>query len=158
MSLDWLESGTTINRGNQISCLDFSSSRLLVRRSLTLVSIGLHFSLHNQSTTPKNRHSVRMPAASKWKTNEWWDRVCFNTDNADNGKVFLLLGCYLFIFFFILGFPFSISKLITHRKWRQTMKEKIPWKREFTVRSDPWAGLIASCGSFYPMVRQLTAI
>ena len=30
--------------------------------------------------------------------------------------------------------------------------EKIPWEGEFTLRSDPWAGLIASCGSFYPMV------
>ena len=26
--------------------------------------------------------------------------------------------------------------------------EKIPWEGEFTVRSDPWAGLIASSGSF----------
>ncbi len=32
------------------------------------------------------------------------------------------------------------------------MKEKIPCYGEFTQRSDPWAGLIASCGSFYPMV------
>jgi hypothetical protein len=31
--------------------------------------------------------------------------------------------------------------------------EKILWEGEFTLRSDPWAGLIASCGSFYPMVR-----
>ena len=30
--------------------------------------------------------------------------------------------------------------------------EKILWEGEFTLRSDPWAGLIASCGSFYPMV------
>ena len=29
--------------------------------------------------------------------------------------------------------------------------EKIPWEGEFTFRSDPWAGLIASWGSFYPM-------
>ena len=26
--------------------------------------------------------------------------------------------------------------------------EKISWEGEFTLRSDPWAGLIASCGSF----------
>ena len=32
------------------------------------------------------------------------------------------------------------------------MREKIPVVGEFTIRSDPWAGLIASCGSFYPMV------
>ena len=31
-------------------------------------------------------------------------------------------------------------------------KEKIPCYGEFTQRSNPWAGLIASCGSFYPMV------
>jgi hypothetical protein len=37
------------------------------------------------------------------------------------------------------------------------LKEKIPWEGEFTLRSDPWAGLIASCGSFYPMVLDLTA-
>ena len=30
--------------------------------------------------------------------------------------------------------------------------EKIPWEGEFTIRSDLWAGLIASCGSFFPMV------
>ena len=30
--------------------------------------------------------------------------------------------------------------------------EKIPWEGEFTLRSDSWAGLIASCGSFYLMV------
>ena len=29
--------------------------------------------------------------------------------------------------------------------------EKIPWEGEFTFRSDPWAGLIASWGSLYPM-------
>ena len=34
---------------------------------------------------------------------------------------------------------------------RRTL-EKIPCYGEFTQRSDPWAGLIASCGSFYPMV------
>ena len=27
-------------------------------------------------------------------------------------------------------------------------RKKIPWEGEFTLRSDPWAGLIASCGSF----------
>ena len=32
-------------------------------------------------------------------------------------------------------------------------RERIPWEGEFTIRSDPWAGLIASCGSFYPMVQ-----
>ena len=31
--------------------------------------------------------------------------------------------------------------------------ERIPWEGEFIIRSDPWAGLIASCGSFYPMIR-----
>ena len=31
-------------------------------------------------------------------------------------------------------------------------KEKIPWEGEFTRRRDPWAGLIASCGSFYIFV------
>ena len=31
-------------------------------------------------------------------------------------------------------------------------EEKIPCYGEFTQRSDPWAGLIASRGSFYPMV------
>ena len=30
--------------------------------------------------------------------------------------------------------------------------EKIPDEGEFSLRIDPWAGLIASCGSFYPMV------
>jgi len=30
-------------------------------------------------------------------------------------------------------------------------REKIPWKGEFTLRSDPWVGLIASCGSFWSM-------
>ena len=40
-----------------------------------------------------------------------------------------------------------------HRDVSQTTEEKIPWEGEFTIRSDPWAGLIASCGSFYPMVR-----
>ena len=29
-------------------------------------------------------------------------------------------------------------------------KEKMKWEGEFTLRSDPWAGLIASCGSFLP--------
>ena len=33
-----------------------------------------------------------------------------------------------------------------------TRLEKIPWEGEFTLRSDSWAGLIASCGSFYLMV------
>ena len=32
------------------------------------------------------------------------------------------------------------------------MLEKIPCYGEFIQRSDPWAGLIASRGSFYPMV------
>ena len=32
--------------------------------------------------------------------------------------------------------------------------EKMKWEGEFTLRSDPWAGLIASCGSFFPMVHQ----
>lgn len=32
------------------------------------------------------------------------------------------------------------------------MKEKIPREGEFTLRTDPWAGLIASTGSFYLMV------
>ena len=31
---------------------------------------------------------------------------------------------------------------------RRTLLEKISWEGEFTLRSDPWAGLIASCGSF----------
>jgi len=30
--------------------------------------------------------------------------------------------------------------------------DKRRWEGEFTLRSDPWAGLIASCGSFYLMV------
>ena len=36
--------------------------------------------------------------------------------------------------------------------------EKIPCYGEFTQRSDPWAGLIASCGSFYPMVHNFLGI
>jgi hypothetical protein len=36
-------------------------------------------------------------------------------------------------------------------KWCN-VKEKMKWEGEFTLRSDPWAGLIASSGSFYPMV------
>ena len=32
-------------------------------------------------------------------------------------------------------------------------RERIPWKGEFTIRNDPWTGLIASCGSFYSMIR-----
>ena len=32
------------------------------------------------------------------------------------------------------------------------------WEGEFTLRSDPWAGLIASCGSFYPMVWSLFSL
>ena len=59
-------------------------------------------------------------------------------------------------FFFICGFPGGFhfqhhhspshqSSLLFHRS------EKIPWEGEFTFRSDSWAGLIASWGSFYPM-------
>ena len=36
------------------------------------------------------------------------------------------------------------------------MWEKIPCEEEFTLRSDPWAGLIASCGSFIPMVLRVS--
>ena len=36
--------------------------------------------------------------------------------------------------------------------------ENIPWEGEFTQRSDPWAGLIASCGSFYPMINSLSTL
>ena len=32
--------------------------------------------------------------------------------------------------------------------------EKIRWEGEFTFRSDSWAGLIASWGSFYPMTQK----
>ena len=38
---------------------------------------------------------------------------------------------------------------------KENEKEKIPWEGEFSLRSDLWAGLIASCGSFYPMVPRL---
>jgi len=42
------------------------------------------------------------------------------------------------------------------RRWmRKTqVKEKMPWEGEFTLRSDPWAGLLASSGSFFPMVQE----
>ena len=46
--------------------------------------------------------------------------------------------------------------LVTQRSNRQA-QEKIPCYGEFTQRSDPWAGLIASCGSFYPMVHHSAA-
>jgi len=39
------------------------------------------------------------------------------------------------------------------RENRCNVKEKMKWEGEFTLRSDPWAGLIASCGSFLPMVQ-----
>ena len=45
---------------------------------------------------------------------------------------------------------------VTQRSNRQA-QEKIPCYGEFTQRSDPWAGLIASCGSFYPMVHHSAA-
>ena len=35
---------------------------------------------------------------------------------------------------------------------KQWTLEKIPDEGEFSLRIDLWAGLIASCGSFYPMV------
>ena len=44
------------------------------------------------------------------------------------------------------------------RKVRRGMargREKIPREGEFTLRTDPWAGLIASTGSFYLMVYPL---
>ena len=37
---------------------------------------------------------------------------------------------------------------------QQKVKEKMPWEGEFTLRSDPWAGLLASSGSFFPMVQE----
>ena len=36
--------------------------------------------------------------------------------------------------------------------WKLRKREKIPWEGEFSLRSDLWAGLIASRGSFSPMV------
>ena len=36
---------------------------------------------------------------------------------------------------------------------RFIQREKISWEGEFTFRSDSWAGLIASWGSFYPMTQ-----
>ena len=42
-------------------------------------------------------------------------------------------------------------------KWCN-VKEKMKWEGEFTLRSDPWAGLIASCGSFLPMVQALSIL
>jgi len=41
----------------------------------------------------------------------------------------------------------------TAHPWNRS--EKIPWEGEFTFRSDSWAGLIASWGSFYPMTHCL---
>ena len=35
---------------------------------------------------------------------------------------------------------------------KDNFKEKIPSEGEFTLRTNPWAGLIASTGSFYLMV------
>ena len=33
----------------------------------------------------------------------------------------------------------------------EPLPEKIPWEGEFTLRSDPWAGLRASWGSLFLM-------
>ena len=58
------------------------------------------------------------------------------------------------LFFFqiiILSYQFWDCPLYS---WLLTQnRERIPWKGEFTIRNDPWTGLIASCGSFYSMIR-----
>ena len=52
----------------------------------------------------------------------------------------------------------SLFLLLTNRRWVVSVpsgsehREKIPREGEFTLRTDPWAGLIASTGSFYLMV------
>ena len=50
-----------------------------------------------------------------------------------------LMGCDL---------PSLFSSLFPSGLVSQTTEEKIPWEGEFILRSVPWAGLIASCGSF----------
>ena len=53
----------------------------------------------------------------------------------------------------ILRSPLSYTHgLFSNQHPQPCWLEKIPWEGEFTLRSDPWAGLIASCGSFYLMV------
>ena len=47
------------------------------------------------------------------------------------------------------SFPISIFSCPSLHSF---ILEKIPWEGELTLRSDPWAGLIASTGSFYLMV------
>ena len=68
---------------------------------------------------------------------------------------------FLFSFLFVsylLGRPliswFLCRPLYTNYKGIRDLPtpEKIPCYGEFIQRSDPWAGLIASRGSFYPMV------
>ena len=49
----------------------------------------------------------------------------------------------------------KIQQRQIERENRCNVKEKMKWEGEFTLRSDPWAGLIASCGSFLPMVQAL---
>ena len=44
---------------------------------------------------------------------------------------------------------------VTERRETARGREKIPREGEFTLRTDPWAGLIASIGSFYLMVYPL---
>ena len=89
-------------------------------------------------------------------------RPSMTLNDLDNRSIHLSY----FLFFNPLSFILSviICKRISCRPlpnaiscaWKQ-LQEKIPCYGEFTQRSDPWAGLIASCGSFYPMVHNPAA-
>ena len=70
------------------------------------------------------------------------------------------IGNPLYLIEVILGINLWNHRVISRNIWlkkdmkekREFIKEKIPCEGESVLWSDPWAGLIASCGSFYPMV------
>ena len=68
----------------------------------------------------------------------------------------------LYIFHIYIHFILLIILLFQEYYWNllveKYMLEKIPCYGEFIQRSDPWAGLIASRGSFYPMVLCLSSL
>jgi hypothetical protein len=61
-------------------------------------------------------------------------------------------GSWTIIYLFTPASVSIIFLIISLISFLNIIQEKILWEGEFTLRSDPWAGLIASCGSFYPMV------
>ena len=107
-----------------LSCMLISLERLLLEKS-------------KMCHVPMVPHGLTFPL------------VFSNTLQRFHNLVFLL-------FLFSEGLLFGVFKVKDYKEdVIENMKglENIPWEGEFTQRSDPCAGLIASCGSFFPMIK-----